>query len=108
MDNGTCYIQYNANTIYAFPNLSCTEGSTMPSFSSTIRETYYIYNGKIVLSNRQNITSTSSQSYSTYVSHLWGNKMDNSLDVNYLVLPATILVVAFFWIIYKWFIRLRG
>lgn len=108
MDNGTCYIQYNASTLYGFPNLDCTEGNLLPSYSSTVRETYYIYNGKIVLSNRQTITSTSGGSYRDYVSHIWGNKVDYSLDANYLVLPATILMVAFFGIIYKWFIRLRG
>lgn len=108
MNDGTCYIQYNASTIYGFPNLSCTEGSTVPTFSSTVRETYYIYNGRIVLSNRQTVTNTSGTSYNNYVSHIWGNKVEYSLDANYLVLPATILVVAFFWIIYKWFIRLRG
>lgn len=108
MQDGTCYIQYNSNTLYGFPNLSCTEGATLPTYSSTVRETYYIYNGRIVLSNRQNITSSSGGSYRDYVSHIWGNKVEYSLDANYLILPATILVVAFFWIIYKWFIRLRG
>lgn len=108
MDNGTCYIQYNSNTLYAFPNLTCHEGDLLPSYSSTIRETYYIYNGRIVLSNRQTITSNIGGSYSNYVSHIWGNKVDYSLDANYLVLPATLFVLAFFWIIYKWFIRLRG
>lgn len=108
MDNGTCYIQYNSNTLYAFPNLTCNEGDLLPSYSSTVRETYYIYNGRIVLSNRQTVTSNTGGAYRDYVSHIWGNKVEYSLDVNYLVLPATLFVLAFFWIIYKWFIRLRG
>lgn len=108
MQDGICYIQYNANTIYAFPNLNCSEGALLPSFSSTDRWTYYLYNGKYVLSNKQSVSNSTYNSYSTYVSHISHNQERYAIDLNYLILPATILVLAFFSIIYKWFIRLRG
>lgn len=108
MRDGLCYIQYNANTVYAFPNLSCTEGNLLPTYTSTIRETYYLYNGRFVLSNRQTVTNNYGNSYDTYISHISSGKVDYAFDANFLILPATLLILAFFSVIYKWFIRLRG
>lgn len=108
MQDGLCYIQYNANTIYAFPNLSCTEGNLLPSYTSTVRETYYIYQGRYVLSNRQNIQSTGGGNYSTYISHVAKNQNFYAFDFNSLILPASLFVLAFCTCIYRWFIRLRG
>lgn len=108
MQDGICYIQYNANTIYAFPNLHCNEGDLLPSYTSTARWTYYVYNGRYVLSNKQTHENNYNQAYGTYVSHIYHGSLGSAFDPNYLVLPATILVVAFFSIIYRWFIRLRG
>lgn len=108
MQDGLCYIQYNSNTIYAFPNLSCTEGNLLPSYTSTVRETYYIYGGRYILSNRQTVTSTGGGNYSSYVSHIANNQSFYALDFNYLILPATLFVLALWSCIYKWFIRMRG
>lgn len=108
MQDGICYIQYNANTIYAFPDLNCNEGSLLPSFTSTNRWTYYVYNGRYVLSNKQAISQQGSGQYSTYVSHVYHGEGSYAFDANSLILPASIFVCAFFWVIYKWFIRLRG
>lgn len=108
MQDGLCYIQYNSNTIYAFPNLTCNEGSYLPSYTNTVRETYYIYEGRYVLSNRQNITSTSGGNYTNYISHVANNQEYYAIDINSVILPATLFVLAFMSVVYRWFIRLRG
>lgn len=107
MQDGLCYIQYNANTLYAFPDLRCTEGSLLPQYSNTTRETYYIYNGKPVLSNRSTVSWSNGQ-YSSYIAHISQGYERYYIDVNYLILPATLVMLCFFAVIYRWFVRLRG
>lgn len=108
MTDGECYIQYNATTIYGFPQLNCSEGSTLPSFNSTRRETFYIYNGQLVKSRVETLNNQFGSQYTDYVAHINHNTSNYRLDFNYLILPATLLVLCFFFCIYKWFIRLRG
>lgn len=101
MPSNECYIYYNENIIYSFPQLTCTEGSSLPSYTSTIRDTYIYRMGRFVKTRSETIT----EDYSSYIAHL---TIPSSLDLNYLVLPAVILVIAFFSCIYHWFLRLRG
>lgn len=108
MEDGLCYIQYNANTIYAFPSLSCTEGHNLPSYTSTTRQTYYIYQGKYILSNSETVNCSTNCPYRTYIAHISSNQEHYGLDINYLILPATLIVLVFCSVIYRWFIRLRG
>lgn len=107
MQDGECYVQSSSTTIYAFPDLSCDEGSPMPSTINAVRDTYYSYNGRLVFSNRQRLNSNYEQ-YGGYIAHINHNTSLYWLDYNSLVLPATLFVLAFMSVIYKWFIRLRG
>lgn len=107
MQDGLCYIQYNDNTLYAFPDLSCDEGVLLPSFTTTTRQVYYLFNGHYVLS-RQSSVSSYDTSYSSYVAHISHNMGSFAIDINSLVLPATLFVLAFFSVIFHWFNRLRG
>lgn len=101
MPSNECYIYYNEDTFYSFPQLTCTEGSPLPSYNSTLRDTYIYRMGRFVKTRSEIIT----EDYSGYIAHL---SSPLSLDLNYLVLPAVILVLAFFSCIYHWFLRLRG
>lgn len=107
MSDGTCYIQYNSDTIYAFPDLSCTENSILPTFNTTTRQVYILSNGKYILTRSDNI-SYNSLYYTDYVSHISSELDRFAIDTNFLILPASLFVLAFFSIIYHWFIRLRG
>ena len=107
MENGLCYILYNSSTIYAFPDLSCSEGSVLPSFSSTTRQTYYLYDGKPYLSNISTITN-SYNNYSTYVAHVSNGDRYQFVGLGDFLLPAVLIMLCFFAVIYRWFIRLRG
>ena len=101
MPSNECYIYYNENIIYSFPQLTCTEGGSLPSYSSTIRDTYIYRLGRFIKTRSETITDD----YSSYVTHL---TTPFSFDLNILVLPATIIVCLFFSCIYHWFLRLRG
>lgn len=108
MENGLCYIYYNSNTIYAFPDLNCTDGVLLPSFSSTTRQTYYLYDGKAVLSNISTVSSSQYNNYSTYVAHIATGDRLEFVSRGVFVLPAVLIMLCFFAVIYRWFIRLRG
>lgn len=108
MENGLCYIYYNSNTIYAFPDLSCNDGSLLPAFTSTTRQTYYLYDGKAVLSNISSISNSSYNNYSTYVAHIATGDRLEFVSRGTFVLPGVLIMLCFFALIYRWFVRLRG
>lgn len=105
METGTCYVYNNATTIYAYPNLVCSDGSPLPSFNETVREVYYINRGQAILASSNNVAGNAGYG-STYIAHIYNG--ETFLDHNTFVLPATLVVLCFLAIIYKWFIRLRG
>lgn len=107
MQDGLCYIQYNNDTIYGFPDLTCSDGDLLPEFTSTTRQIYRLFNGKYQLSQVSSINNYSSN-YSSYIAHISTGMDRYSIDINFLVLPATLFVLALFSVIYHWFIRLRG
>lgn len=104
--SGTCYIHNNANTIYAFPDLTCNEGSLLPSFTSTTRQTYYLYDGKAVYSSRTTVNNTGG-SYSQYIAHVATGDRFQFVPLGYTLIAAVLIVLAFFGIIFNWFKRLR-
>lgn len=108
MENGLCYILYNSSTIYAFPELHCSEGSILPSFSSTTRQTYYLHDGKPYLSNSTTITNSGYNNYSSYVAHIATGDRYEFVGLGSFLLPAVLIMLCFFAVIYRWFIRLRG
>lgn len=109
MPDNTCYILYNSTTIYAFPNLrNCVDGHNLPSFQQETRDTYNLYNGRWVKTH-SDLVNNNYNNYTNYVAYIANDfGRYSGIDPNYLILPATLLVLAFFLVIYKWFIRLRG
>lgn len=107
MEDGLCYIRYNSDTFYAFPDLSCTEGSILPTFTTTTRQVYRLFNDRLELSQVSSIDS-SFNNYSSYITHISSGLDGPIISPNSLVLPAALFVLAFFSVIYHWFIRLRG
>lgn len=103
MHNGDRYVIYSANTLYRLPSSTCTEGSTV-NLSNTSVNRVYLVNGQWQYGD---FYTTGNYNSTSYVCHVW-NEVSPKYDVNFLILPATLLVMAFFYIIYKWFIRLRG
>lgn len=104
MTDGLCYVYQSSNTIYAYPDLSCTDGELLPDYNATTRETYYITGGRLVKSS----SSTHNNNYGSnnYVAHIYHG--ESFLDYNSLILPCTAFVICFMLIIYRWFFRLRG
>lgn len=107
MDDGTCFIYNGSSSLYAFPSLTCTEGQTVSGLTNVQRQTYTLINGRYVLTRVDTLSNQYPQ-YSEYVWHRWDNSRDYGFSRDSFILPATLLVICFFYIIYKWFIRLRG
>lgn len=105
MQTDNCYVYYDKDTLYVFPSLVCTDGGQLPGFVSTTRDTYSISRGRLIKTESASV-NYSDFDYSPYVVHVYHG--ESFLDFNYLVLPCTLLVICFFTVIYKWFIRLRG
>lgn len=103
MQDGDRYVVASQNTLYRVANSSCSEGSQITLTNSTV-ERVYLINGTWTVADTY---TTSNYGSTTYMCHVWSNATQ-TFNINYLVLPAVILVVAFFSLIYKWFIRLRG
>lgn len=108
MNAGTCYIYNNSSTIYAFPDLNCSDGSPLPTFSTTTRQTYYLYDGKAVYSRSDSVSWGTGSSYSTYIAHIATGDRLEFVPLGYFVLPSVLIMLCFFSVIYHWFIRLRG
>lgn len=102
---GTCFSYGSNNILYTFPSLNCTNGSYIPSFNTTERKTYNSRNGKLYLTR---IETVSYNSVSSYIVYNFDSVSYNALDINYLILPCTLIVLALFAVIYRWFFRLRA
>lgn len=106
MTDGTCYSYGDNNVIYAYPNLSCTNGSILPNFDTTTRETYIIRNGKLIKTRSETI-SGNFVNYSTVV-YNYTNGSIPLIDYSYALLPVCLFILGFFAIVYRWFFRLRA
>ena len=107
MQVGDCYFWSGDDTIEAFPDVACTEGSHVGAFSATTKNTYRIYNHKaILIATDDAFSNQPNELYDT----LW--QVEGVYPVWYdyqsFILPACLFVLCFFFCIYKWFIRLRG
>lgn len=105
MNDGECFIYYNADTIYSFPELNCNESSTIPEFSTTIRNKYFLSSDGYVHLSTSDIIPANSLT-EDYVTHVYHGQFLG--DHSSFLLPGTLIILAFFIVIYKWFIRLRG
>ena len=106
LPDGICYTIQNATTLYTYPDLPCTEGGTLPSFSNRTRDTYIRGdNGIYVLSSRTTTSNTIGTTLS--VTHLWNSDWWNLIHPQHYVLPATLLIICFFSLILKMFMGVR-
>ena len=103
MKEGDRYVVYSENTLYRLSHSSCSEGDSV-NLNNTSVQTYRLINGRYLAS--QNTTLSSYQN-SSYVCHIYHPSTD-TYDINFLLLPAVAFCLCFFFMIYKWFIRLRG
>jgi hypothetical protein len=106
LPNGICYTISNATTYYAYPGLTCTEGQALPNFTNRQRDTYIKdENGYFIQSQSTTISNTIGTTYS--VAHLWDESWQEKIDLNSLVLPATLIILALFSIILKMFMGVK-
>lgn len=102
MQVGDRYVVYSQNTLYRLPSASCSEGDTVVLNNSNV-ERVFLVNGNFIEGDTY---TTSGYNSTSYVCHVWQGS--EALNYSDLILPATLIVLCFFYIIYKWFIRLRG
>ena len=103
MKDGDKYVVNSQNTLYRLTNTSCSEGDTVV-LQNTPVERVFLVNGKWQVADNY---TTSNYSSSSYICHIWDNN-SQFFNVNYLILPAVLIMLCLFFVINKWFMRLRG
>lgn len=103
MQNGDHYVINSASSLYYLPNSSCSEGASITLNNTQVVRVYDI-NGKWT---KADYFTTSNYNSNNYICHVWNVGKDN-LNPNYLLLPAVIIVLCLFRIIFSWFNRMRG
>lgn len=106
MNTGTCYVFDSNDSIVAFPLLDCVNGDTLQLDSPTSATYYTIYGGRVFKVREAVVDSTDFGVGLTL--HTWPNNNNYFLDMNFGLLAATAFIIAFFVILFHWFIRLRG
>lgn len=103
MQDGDRYVVNSQNSLYYLPNSTCSEGDTVVLNNSSVQRVYNI-NGVWL---KADLYTTGSYNSSSYICHVWS---DTTLkyNPNYILLPAVIVVLCFFSIIWSWYSRLRG
>lgn len=102
MNSGDKYVVNSSTTLYRIPNSTCSEGDTV-NLQNTQVERVYLVNGSWV---QGDVYVTGSYSNTSYVCHVWNETQQ--LNANYVLLPAVLIVLALFSVIFKWFDRIRG
>lgn len=107
MENGDCYVINSSTVLYHFPTLTCTEGGTLPVVNNIRRDTYIRgEDGKFRQTQYQtNYSNTSSTTVLT--THIWDDSVFNHISPDAYVLPATLVMLSIFWLIFKMVIGLR-
>lgn len=102
--DGARYVVNSADTLYYLPNSSCSEGSqiTIPN-TQVIR--YRLVNNNWLASD---VYTTGVNSNTSYYCHVYSSDSVIKHNPDSFILPAVIIIVGFFSIIYHWFLRLRG
>lgn len=105
MNNGICYVFNSDNTISAFPDIVCSDNSILEFDESTRVEDYQVYGGRL-FKIRERSALSSDFEYGS-ITHIWSDS-NYFIDMNFGLLSATLLLIGFFIILFRWFIRLRG
>lgn len=104
LEDGSRYVVNSADTLYYLPNSSCSEGSeiTLPN-TQVIR--YRLVNNNWLASD---VYTTGNIGTTRYICHVFSDSSSPRFAPDTFVLPAVLIMLAFFSVIYHWFIRLRG
>ena len=105
MSDGSCFIYFDTSTIYSFHNLVCTDGDLLPTSNQPYDiDEYKLINGHYV--KTRSFSDNINSDYIAYVSH--GFNDYSGLDMNVFVCLGAVFSILFFYVIYKWFISMRG
>lgn len=102
--DGSRYVVYSENTLYYLPNSSCSEGASV-TLNNTSVVRYRLINGTWLASDNY---TTGNYNSTTYICHVYNSDSPIVHNVDSFILPATLIMICFFTIIYHWFLRLRG
>lgn len=102
MENGDLYFINDQGVISLLPSNACVAGSYFVPQNITVKRMAFV-NGHLLPSRSYTYTSYNTDSYMCL-------EYDGKLDYNPadMILPATLIMLCFFSIIYHWFLRLRG
>ena len=102
MENGTLYFVNDQGNISVLPSNACSPNTSFTPQNITVKQMTFI-NGHFVPGRNYTYTSYNTNSYVCL-------EYDGSLEYNPadMILPATLIMLCFFSIIYHWFLRLRG
>lgn len=89
MNTGDRYVVYSQDTLYNLGNIQCDEGDSV-SLTNQIVTRYRLVNGKFLAADQYQLDNYST---TTYICHVWDDM--NSFNVNYLILPAVIIMLTF-------------
>lgn len=103
-EDGSRYVVSSADTLYYLPNSSCSEGSEV-TFSNTQVVRYRLVNNNWLASD---VYTTGNIGNTRYICHVYHDDTALKFSPDAFILPATIIMLAFFSVIYHWFLRLRG
>lgn len=102
--DGARYVINSADTLYFLPNSSCSEGSSV-NLNNTNVVRYRLINGHWMASDNY---QTGQYSNTSYYCHVYSDDANINYRPDSFILPATIIVICFFSIVFHWFLRLRG
>lgn len=102
MEQGSRYVVYSQDTLYMLHNSQCNEGDSV-TLNNNIVTRFRFVNGHLLGGDEYLVNNYSS---TTYICHIYNDSL--TFNPNYLVLPATIIMLCFLSIIFHWFLRLRG
>lgn len=105
MNDGTCYTFGTNNVVYAYPQLECTDNDTLPCYTSTLQEIYIIRDGQLYKTGSATVSSFNCPTANGYI---YNANTFPFYDTTAFILPATLICLCFFAIIWRWFFRLRA
>lgn len=109
MREGLCYAYNSSTSIYAYPNLTCIDGSPVPTAQNTVRQiwTYDEVRDEYIFSSQSN-ANVNYNSGTSVIAHVYSEPAWYTLvSPNYLFLGALFFVFCFFKLILNMFMGVR-
>nr|CDL66074.1 unnamed protein product [uncultured bacterium] len=92
-----CFVLVDDTTVFSYDIPNCKVGDTLSVSDNTEHDIYKIINNKLI---KQSISNYNYQNKTYYVYSNTNGSL--GFNTNFLILPAVILVICMFSIIYKW------